>query len=117
RPVDYWVSADAQGIIQRGASELDSTGKLMCSAGIYLRRYAPFADLTTSDCGSCATVAKYTSTVLAASAYSTAAMLKAQMLATALSVFFYREIGAQLPIGSQNIDLTAICSTINYGNC
>ncbi len=77
--------------------------------------FNPFKDLTGS---SCANVATYVYNIIKAANASGAAMnamLKAQMLATALDVYFSssalggNKINAPGPIGAVAIDLTKIC--------
>src|SRR5262249_33691992 len=98
-----------------GASTLN-----VCNSGTWLRQYAPFQDLSAT--ATCAQVATYVSNVIKAANASGAsmnAMLKAQMLATALDVYFSdpalggNKIGAPAPIGSVTIDLTKICANIS----
>ena len=96
----------------------------------WLRLYAPFQDLSsTAPCGSVGStsntnVVGYVYTVIKAATCSGTtqpcnAMLKAQMLATALDVYFSdsslggNKIGAPGPIGSVSIDLTMICKMID----
>ena len=80
----YWQNKNGQGIIKAGAS----TGGV-CNSGTWLRHYAPFQDLSAT--ASCSTVATYGYNIIkvaTASGPSMNAMLKAQMLATALDVYF-----------------------------
>lgn len=77
-----WINKNGQGVISGGTS---TSG--VCDSGAYLRTFAPFQDLSAT--ASCAAVAKYVSGVISkATATSMIPMLKAQMLATALSVYF-----------------------------
>jgi hypothetical protein len=85
----------------------------------YLRGFNPFQDLAT---GSCSPDANYILNVIKAATAKGAAMnamLKAQMLATALDVYFSdptlggNRIGATGPLGSVAIDLTLICKMID----
>src|SRR6185436_19373340 len=74
-----------------------------CNLTPYLRGYNPYADLSAT--ATCSQVASYVTTVVkAASAAGTTmnSMLKAQMLSTALDVYFGKVLG------SANIDLTYI---------
>lgn len=85
----YWKNKNGQGTIASGTS----TGKI-CDSGIWLRQYAPFRDLSAT--ATCQQVASYVGSVLKganASGPSMNAMLKAQMLATALDVFFNPLLG------------------------
>jgi hypothetical protein len=118
-----WRSTSGQGIISGGAS---TSGR--CNSGTLLRQYAPFQDLSAT--ASCSQVASYVSNLIKTAEGSGAslnAILKAQMLATALDVYFSNpalggnKIGAPGPIGSVGIDLTKICkmtdSSAGTGTC
>lgn len=107
----FWQNKNGQGIIKAGASIAG-----VCSSGTWLRQYAAFADLSTP--ATCTQVATYVTNVIKAANASGAsmnAMLKAQMLATSLDVYFSdpalggNKIGAPAPIGGVAIDLTMIC--------
>jgi hypothetical protein len=109
--IGYWQNKNGQGIITGQAK----TG--VCGSGTYLRTYAPFQDLSAT--ATCTQVATYVTNVIkAANASGSAmnAMLKAQMLATALDVYFSdpalggNKIGAPVPIGGLAIDLTKVCA-------
>jgi hypothetical protein len=111
----FWQNKNGQGIIGGGAS----TGGI-CNAATWLRQYAPFQDLSST--ASCSAVATYVYNVVKAanaSGSSMNAMLKAQMLATALDVYFSdpslggNKIGAPAPIGGVTIDLTKVCQMID----
>jgi len=89
-------------------------------SGSWLRQFAPFQDLSpTANCSAAGTYV--TNVIKAASAKGAAmnAMLKAQMLAAALDVFFSssalggNRIDAPGAIGSARIDLTAVCPMID----
>jgi hypothetical protein len=119
----FWQNKNGQGIVA-GQSK---TGT--CASATWLRQFHPFSDLGSTS--TCAQVATYVYNVIkAATCTSTAktcnAMLKAQMLATALDVYFSdpalggNKIGAfnglgskQAAIGSVTIDLTQICQMID----
>jgi hypothetical protein len=112
--IGYWQNKNGQGIITGQAA----TG--VCPSATWLRQYAPFQDLSTT--ATCAQVATYVTNVIKAANASGAAMnamLKAQMLATALDVYFSvpslggNKIGASAPIGGVKIDLTTICHMID----
>jgi hypothetical protein len=114
----FWQNKNGQGIITGGAS----TGGV-CNSGTWLRLYAPFQDLSAT--ASCSAVATYVYNIIKAANASGAsmnAMLKAQMLATALDVYFSdpalggNKIGAPAPIGGVKIDLTKICHMIDSSN-
>ncbi|HYX68384.1 MAG TPA: hypothetical protein VE825_04575 [Terriglobales bacterium] len=111
----FWQNKNGQGIIAGGAS----IGGV-CVSGAWLRQLPPYQDLSAT--ATCSQVASYVSGVIkAASASGTSMnpMLKAQMLATSLDVFFSDPalggnlIGAPAPIGGVQIDLTMICRMID----
>jgi hypothetical protein len=117
----YWQNKNGQSIVSGGATTTSGTIKV-CNSGTWLRQFAPFQDL--SGTASCAQVATYvSSTIKAATCTSTMktcnAMLKAQMLATSLDVYFSdaglggNKIGAPAPVGGVSIDLTKICKMID----
>jgi hypothetical protein len=99
----YWQNKNGQAQITGGSSTAG-----VCNSGTSLRQYAPFQDLSAT--ATCAQVAAYVTNVIKAanaSGSSMNAMLKAQMLSTALDVNFNPSIGAA------NIDLTKICKMID----
>jgi hypothetical protein len=111
----FWQNKNGQGIIKAGAS---LSG--VCKSGTWLRQYAPFQDLGST--ASCSTVATYVTNIIKAANASGASMnkmLKGQMLATALDVYFSdpalggNKINAPAPVGAQLIDLTKICRMID----
>ena len=111
----FWQNRNGQNIIKSGAS----TGGV-CNSGTWLRQYPPYQDLSAS--ATCNQVATYVYNVIkAANAGGSTmnAMLKAQMLATALDVYFSdpalggNKIGASSPIGGREIDLTQVCIMID----
>jgi hypothetical protein len=113
----FWQNKNGQGIVSGGASVSG-----VCKSGTWLRGYAPFQDLSST--ASCAQVATYVyNTIKAATCTSTTktcnSMLKAQMLATSLDVYFSdaalggNRIGAPAPVGGVTIDLTKICKMID----
>ncbi len=113
--IGYWQNPNGQGIIKAGAATAG-----VCNSGTWLRQFAPFQDLSAT--ASCSTVASYVTTVIKAANASGAAMnamLKAQMLATALDVYFSNsalggnKISAPAPIGGVTIDLTKVCKNIS----
>jgi hypothetical protein len=110
----FWQNKNGQGIITGQAK----TG--VCASGTWLRQFAPFQDLSAT--ATCAQVATYVYNVIKAANAGGAAMnpmLKAQMLATALDVYFSdpalggNKIGAASPLGGVAIDLTLICKMID----
>lgn len=112
RGIGFWRGRNGQSIVSAGAG----TGGT-CGSATWLRRYAPFRDL--SGTAHCSQVAGYVSTVIGAADARGAAMnaaLKAQMLATALDVFFSdptlggNRLRSPVPIGTVAIDLTAVCT-------
>ena len=111
----YWQNKNGQAIITGGSS---TSG--VCNSGTWLRQYAPFQDLSAT--ATCAQVGTYVTNVIKAANASGAAMnamLKAQMLSTALDVYFSNaalggnKISAPAPIGGVVIDLTQICKMID----
>jgi hypothetical protein len=111
----FWQNKNGQAIITGGASTAG-----VCNSGTWLRQFAPYQDLgATANCGAVATYV--TNLIKAANASGAAmnAMLKAQMLATALDVYFSdpalggNKIAAPTPIGGIAIDLTLVCQMID----
>lgn len=122
----FWQNKNGQAIVQKysGAN---------CQALVtWLKQFDPFSDLSAPSCGSSPPLGATTSTgvagyvysaVKAATCSSTAntcnSMLRAQMLATALDVYFSdpalggNRIGATAPIGGLTIDLTHVCQMID----
>jgi hypothetical protein len=132
----FWQNKNGQGIISGGA--YTGTAKV-CNSGTWLFQFNPFQDLSHTatvpyvSTATCSQVASYVyNTIKAAQCSSTTktcnTMLKAQMLATALDVYFSdssagfggNKIGAfdglgsaQLPVGGFQIDLTQTCSMLD----
>jgi hypothetical protein len=116
----FWQNKNGQGIITGGAS----TGGV-CNLGTWLRAYAPFQDLSAT--ATCSQVATYVTNVIkAATCGGTTcnAMLKAQMLSTALDVYFSDAAlggdkiaayngGNTVKLGGVKVDLTYICQMID----
>jgi hypothetical protein len=113
----FWQNKNGQGIITSGASTAG-----VCNSGTWLRQYLPFQDLSAS--ATCSQVATYVYNAIKAATCTSSSktcnsMLKAQMLATALDVYFSdpslggNRIGASAPIGGVSIDLTKICAMID----
>ena len=101
--IGYWQNKNGQGRISGSASTAG-----VCNLTASLRQYAPFQDLSATS--SCSAVATYVYNVIkAASSAGTSMnpMLKAQMLATALNVYF------GVTNGNDVIDLTKICKMID----
>jgi hypothetical protein len=107
--IGYWQNKNGQAQIT-GAGPSSGT----CNLTPYLRGYAPFENLSaTANCGA---VASYVTTVVKSASSSGAAMnamLKAQMLSTALDVYFIK-VNGDAPIDLTYIN-KAIGST-NYEN-
>lgn len=110
----FWQNKNGQGIIAGG----HETSKV-CDSATWLRQFPPFQDLSSS--ATCKKVAEYVTNVIkSANAGGAAmnAMLKGQMLATALDVYFSdpalggNKIKAPNPLGGQKIDLTKVCKNI-----
>jgi len=112
----FWQNKNGQAIITSYCAPAGHTS--LCA---FLRGYAPFQDLSAT--ANCTAVASYVTTIIKAANASGAAMnamLKAQMLATALDVYFSDAAlgGVKItapsgPIGNVSIDLQAICKMID----
>jgi hypothetical protein len=92
--IGYWQNKNGQAQITGGGAALKT----------YVMGFAPFQDIGTTQ-----TVAAYATNVIKAANASGAsmnAMLKAQMLSTALSAYFTPSLG------TKNIDLTNVCKNI-----
>src|ERR1041385_859235 len=109
----FWQNKNGQAIITNYCN-VPSAGALKT----FLTAYNPFKDLTATTCSGIAT---YVTTIIKAANASGAAMnamLKGQMLATALDVYFSdpalggNKISAPAPIGGGSIDLTKISATV-----
>jgi hypothetical protein len=109
----FWQNKNGQAIITGQAK----TGT--CPSATWLRQFAPFQDLSST--ATCAQVGTYVTNVIkSANAGGAAmnAMLKGQMLATALDVYFSdpalggNKIKAPNPISGLKIDLTQVCKNI-----
>jgi hypothetical protein len=113
--IGFWQNKNGQGIIKAGPS---SNGT--CGSATWLRTFAPFQDLAAKS--TCAAVATWVSTVIKAANASGAsmnAMLKAQALATALSIYFSdpalggNAIGAPGPVGAVVVNLKVVCIVVD----
>jgi hypothetical protein len=111
----FWQNKNGQAIITGGASTAG-----VSNAATWLRQFHPFSDV--SPTATPAQLGTYVTGVIKAANASGAAMnamLKAQMLSTALDVYFSdpalggNKIGALSPIGGDSIDLTQICKMID----
>jgi hypothetical protein len=114
RTIGFWQNKNGQAILTGGASTSGT-----CNAGTWLRQFVPFADLSST--ATCTQLATYVTNVIKAANASGAsmnAMLKAQMLATALDVYFSdddlggNKLLAPGPIGDVVVDLTMICTDL-----
>lgn len=122
----FWQNKNGQTIIK------NYSGTNCQALATWLRKFHPFSDLTATTCGSSPSlgatsasgVVGYVYTVIKnATCTSTSktcnSMLKAQMLATALDVYFSDQslggnrINAPAPIDGVTIDLTKICKMID----
>jgi hypothetical protein len=114
RTIGFWQNTNGQGVI----SGQQKSG--VCPSATFLRDYLPFQDLPAT--ASCSAVAKYVADVIKianSSGESMNPMLKAQMLATALDVYFtgvgsYAGSLKFLPassLGNFTMDLTYVCKT------
>ena len=116
RTIGFWQNPNGQGIITAGAYTIVDGAKV-CNVGTWLRSLAPFQDLGAK--ATCKEVAAYVTKIIKAANSSGAsmnAMLKAQMLATALDVYFSdpalggNKLLAPAPIGGVKIDLKNVCA-------
>jgi hypothetical protein len=122
----FWQNKNGQGNIQK------YSGTNCQALRTWLNQFHPFSDLTATTCGSSPSLGATSATgvvgyvynvIKAATCTSTSktcnSMLKAQMLATALDVYFSdpglggNRIGATGPLGGVEIDLTKICHMID----
>jgi hypothetical protein len=113
----FWHNKNGQDII-------GSYSGTNCQAlRTWLNGFNPFKDLTATNC---AGVKNYILRIIDsadASGSSMNAMLKAQMLATALDVYFSsptlggNRLGAPAPIGGITVDLTTICKFGSGDSC
>ena len=118
----FWKNTNGQKIINAGAST-----SAICNSGAWLRLLDPFQDLSST--ATCKQVASYVATTIGAATCGGSTcnpMLKAQMLATALDVYFstlglggnqigaYNGLGSKTPaLGSVAIDLSHICAMVD----
>ena len=111
RTMAFWSGITGQNIIKGGGSN-----GTVCKSGTWLRQYRPFANMSAT--ATCAQVATYVANVVTAAnalGASENAKLKAQMLATALNVYFSdpslggNYIGAPGRLGPYLIRLWYIC--------
>jgi enamine deaminase RidA (YjgF/YER057c/UK114 family) len=115
KTIGFWQNKNGQNIIKNAGAV-----STVCKVTPFLRNYNPFKDLGAT--ATCAKLATYVTNVIKAANSSGAsmnAMLKAQMLATALDVYFSdsalggNKIGAPVPIGGLVIDLTRVWGNQN----
>jgi hypothetical protein len=120
----FWQNKNGQAIIK------NYSGTNCQALATWLNQFHPFSDLTATTCGSSPSlgatsatgVVGYVYNVIKAATCTSASktcnsMLKAQMLATALNVYFSangnNKINAPAPIGGLTVDLTHICKMID----
>jgi len=116
--IGFWQNKNGQGIITNYCG--GTSGKTLKA---FLNCYKPFQETSLTNATTCSALATYVSNIIKAANASGAsmnAMLKAQMLATALDVYFSDPTlgGVKIaapsgPIGSVSIDLQAICKMID----
>jgi len=120
----FWKNTNGQKIVSNSGPK---TGT--CAITPWLRGFNPFGDL--SPTATCTQVASYVNTVIGAATCGGSTcnpMLKAQMLATALDVYFstpglggnqiggYNGLGNKTPaLGTVAIDLSHVCSMLDGG--
>jgi hypothetical protein len=109
RTMGFWQNKNGQGIISGQAA----SG--VCPSATWLRQFAPFQDLSAT--ATCSAVATYVYNLIKGSASNCGgatcnAMLKPQMLATALDVYFSNpalggnKLGSPQPIGGLTVDIS-----------
>jgi hypothetical protein len=117
--IGYWQNKNGQGLI---AGDGSTSG--VCNSVAFLRQYAPFQDLSST--ATCKQVASYVNGVIGVASAAGAAMnamLKAQMLATALDVYFStpglggNKISAPTPLGGVKIDVTNASAAFGGSTC
>ena len=116
--IGFWQNRNGQGIVKSFCGGTSGT-----SLAAFLTAYNPFEDMTATTCSG---EASYVHTVVKsanAGGSTMNAMLKAQMLATALDVYFSdpalggNRIGAAAPVGAYTVDLTQVCPAVTPGTC
>jgi hypothetical protein len=114
----YWQNKNGQGIVKASCGGTSGT-----SLAAFLTGYNPFQDMTAT---TCAGEASYVYGVVKAASAGGATMnvmLKSQMLATALDVYFSdpalggNRIGATGPVGAFHVELTQVCPAVTPGTC
>ena len=120
KTIGYWRNKNGQAIITKYCA-----GTISTTLYAYLTGFNPFKDLSSQTCSG---IASYATNVINAATKSKVndpsnmnAMLKAQMLATALNVYFStpslggNQIGSPVSggIGGVVVDLTKICDMID----
>jgi hypothetical protein len=110
----FWQNPNGQTMIKTYCGGTSGT-----SLFAFLTGFNPFKDLTKTACTDVAAYVTKTSKAANASGSSMNAMLKAQMLATALDVYFSdpalggNKISARAPIGGVQIDLSMVCTDMS----
>ncbi|MDX6503079.1 MAG: hypothetical protein QOE29_204, partial [Gaiellaceae bacterium] len=117
--IGFWQNKNGQGIIGSWSGVNCQTLKT------WLAAYNPFNEAALTGATNCTGVKSYVFNVIKAAVCTSTTktcnlMLKAQMLATALDVYFGggpggNRIGAPAAIGGLTIDLTQICAMIDSG--
>jgi len=112
----FWLNRHGRNLITNSCGGTSGT-----SLFTFLTQYNPFKDLTSATCSDIAAYVSRVMKVANSAGPSMNAKLKAQMLATALDVYFSdpalggNRINAPAPIGGVRIDLTRICHTYSDG--
>ena len=110
----FWQNKNGQGIITSYCAGTSGT-----SLYTYLTGYNPFKDLSSTTCSGIATYVYNLIKAANSSGTSMNPMLKAQMLATALDVYFStpslggNRISAPTSLGGVKVDLTQICKMLD----
>jgi FG-GAP repeat len=116
RSGDFWASAAGEALI---ATAGVTTGA--CDVTTWLRQFAPFQDMRPR--GACLLATAYVTNTMRAAGRSLNASLKAEVLATALNVYFSdpslggNRLAAPVPIGAALVDLTDICASPDANGC
>ena len=115
RTIGFWQNKNGQAILTGAAATAG-----VCNATTWLRGFLPFQDLAAT--ASCKTMAAYVTNIIkvaSASGASMNAMLKAQMLASALNVYFSdaalggNGLGAPTSVGGVKIDVSKWSGAFN----
>lgn len=118
RTIGFWQNKNGQSLIT-GAGANGG----VCKVTPWLRQFTAFQDLTVTSCSGAADFATKVIKAANASGASMNAMLKAQMLASALDVYFSdaalsgNTLAAPVSVGGVMVDLTCVCAAIAPGAC